>query len=137
VRWIFHSVVALWLGVAMPLLCVPGISSNHDHGPHAFFSTPYRAEIVDAHADGHDHHHASQAPGLTYPTRLSLPLTRLAYQRGFAEHGPESVLLSIAALLPALILFAPAALTGWHLRRLRLLANLSTPLPPWRPPGCA
>lgn len=33
-RVVAHSTLALWLGVFVPLLCVPGVSSDHSHGIH-------------------------------------------------------------------------------------------------------
>lgn len=54
--------LALWLGLLLPLLCVPGISSNHTHGLHwvweSMDSTEHPApshEHSHSHGDSHSH----------------------------------------------------------------------------------
>jgi hypothetical protein len=47
--------LALWLGLVVPLLCVPGLSSNHTHGLHWVWDA---MESTEEPITTHEHHHS-------------------------------------------------------------------------------
>lgn len=49
--------LAVWLGLIVPLLCVPGISSTHTHGIHWVWEQP-GAQQANAPAHSHEHSHS-------------------------------------------------------------------------------
>lgn len=93
-RWGFYSFMVLWLGVAMPLLCVPGVSSNHSHGPHSVFE---RGPI-------------KQHEGLSAP--ITPLVDRVISTPRQGGTGPETFFLNAVGLLVAGILLAAPTMSG-------------------------
>lgn len=134
--------LALWLGLLLPLLCVPGLSSTHTHGIHWVWEQGgVETEATSAHTHEHTHTHgkghehtpsttiASATTGQTvssyYPTLNSnqIPTAELLMNLfGMMEPLPTGGVL--AALVGLVLLLG----SGWLFRAVH-------PLPsPWNPP---
>jgi 4-amino-4-deoxy-L-arabinose transferase-like glycosyltransferase len=132
--------LALWLGLLVPLLCVPGMSSNHTHGIHWVWeqggvaSTETTTHHHDhSYGDAHSHSHTkTPAPAKRptvvfsfYPTISSnqIPIAELLMNLfGMMEPVPNGI--SVAALMGLVLVVA----SGWLFRAV-------PPLPsPWNPP---
>ncbi len=121
-RWVVHGAMVLWLGVAMPLLCVPGVSSDHDHGSHLVFAD---SSLEHSHDHGGRSHSAVGGDwhfeGLGYDS--DIPGWELA-----------AVFLSAVGLAPSLVkVRAPGAVIGVVLFEGLVHSDLFFPRP-WRPP---
>lgn len=104
----------VWLGAITPLLCVPGHSSDHHHGPHFVF-------------DG-------GSPILGEMNPLSPLLDRMGYSTGHPHAGTEGPPLSIVGLLPLLIFLVFANNRFWRWQPSPLEASIFVPPRHWRPP---
>ena len=129
----FNGLVALWLGVAMPLLCVPGLTSDHDHGPHSIFAVP-DAEAGHQDDNGHtDHVHAGSARR-HHPSSGPIPPGRLTVTEPWPASYARVHTDEVRAAPPA------AAAEAWPARDWPALLGRdpnrsSANLPgPWHPP---
>lgn len=134
--------LAIWLGLVLPLLCVPGISSNHTHGLHWVWQqmdSETEAPLSNSHEHSHSHteshshsHTAEVAPLPPAPSfSVGIPTLRsnqipqaelLVNLFGLMEPVPDGLPLSASAGLVILLGI------GWLFRALPPLAT------PWNPP---
>lgn len=150
--WLLHGFFALWLGVAMPLLCIPGVSSNHTHGSHWVWTEPEEPRgnhphekghshrhthgVEEEHAHGHRHSHEPPTPDPA-PTNSAPSLRTRVSQPTLTRAPGESAqwALANAVGLPTTHLLLP-----WPLSQRTLDGIPAAPPPaplvlrPWRPP---
>lgn len=135
-RRILHTAVSLWLGIVMPLLCVPDVTSDHDHGPHLALVEGTQPSAGVSHTDTTN---SLDSHGLEEPERPTGKsggaIDRFAYTTGFPAGGAEHQMLSLLGLLTlaAFLLLAPT-LSGRARRRASPNAASMIPPRPWRPP---
>lgn len=132
--------LALWLGLVLPLLCVPGISSNHTHGLHWVWESRASTEEPTAshehshsHGESHAHTHSSEptdtAPAPPVPTGIPTVRSNQTPQveqlmNLFGMMGTVPTGLPLTAIAGLVLLVGGAWL-------FRAVPPLSTP---WNPP---
>lgn len=119
------AVVAFWLGAVVPLVCVPGLTSRHDHGSHVIFAAPG----VHAHGHGRAHHGHRHRPA---------PGDRWGDVGGAAEDTGQPAtaarVFEIPADLPAAQGCEPTPTASPRSDAGRAVAAAFDPPPPWHPP---
>jgi len=113
---------ALWLGAATPLLCVPGLTSNHDHGAHTVFEAPHT-------------HAGDPVPSASDP--MTLGETSNWIDRASPGSGGANVLASMldaGAALPVAPSVAITPASPSRAGRDPRAARTTRPRRPWRPP---
>jgi hypothetical protein len=130
--------LAIWLGLLLPLLCVPTINSNHTHGLHWVWETPEReAEATHSHSHSHgeSHAHSHAAEPAPAPTPSSVPDGILAFSSNPTPQVEQLMNLfgmmgTVPTGLPLPVIAGLALLVGiaWLFRAVPPLA------PPWHPP---
>lgn len=134
--------VAVWIGGLVPLVCVPGLTSRHNHGAHLIFDTP--GVPTHAHADagvGTPHGHPDIGGAHTPdPYRHGTdPGWHIASDAAQGMDLPPSGgrVFDFTAAVPPTGSPAPAATPVQRLGDFRSLRTAFEPSPPWHPPRTA
>lgn len=141
-RTLVQAALAVWLGLVVPLLCVPGFSSTHTHGIHWVWEqagTEKEAETSHSHAhhhsggDSHAHSHSMDPAPVSRVVSVSAGTPALKSNRvpqveqlmnvfGMMGTVPVGLPLTVAA---GVVLWVGSA---WLFRAIPPLAT------PWHPP---
>ncbi len=133
------GVVAVWIGALVPLVCVPGLTSRHDHGAHLIFDAPGEPTHAHAHAGGAPSHGHPDMGGAHRPDthRHGIdPDWRNAGDAGQGMNLPPSGgrVFDFTAAMPTVRMPAPAARPGRRLADFRPERTAFRPSPHWHPP---
>jgi hypothetical protein len=137
-----HGLLAVWLAVITPLLCVPGLTSDHDHGPHTIFAVPETSRDRPDHQPSHFHGEPAHAhdripSGAVLPRTVPLgpvPPSRVALTEPWST---STMLTHVGDANAALPTAAPVARLGGDRGGMNgsVLKHPSVALlPPWHPP---